>query len=74
MPGIAAKNVCMFIASSLAYSLWGFYLMYGETRAGLIGIPYTVDPRYDFAAWRFYQTGFAAMLTTKASVGSFQAS
>lgn len=65
MGGIAIKNFMMFLASTLAYSVVGFQLMYGsDVFGGLFGweLPESIVEKG--AEWRFYQTGFAAIAAT----------
>jgi len=60
MSGIALKTFLMLLASSLAYSVIGYKIMYGsDIFHGLIGW----DPSaHDLGMeWQFYQTGFAAV-------------
>jgi Amt family ammonium transporter len=63
MSGIALKTFLMLLASSLAYSVIGYKIMYGsDIFHGLIGW----DPSaHDLGMeWQFYQTGFAAVAAT----------
>ena len=61
--GIAIKNFMMLLASTLAYSLIGYQLMYGkDVYGGLFGWG---PPAHDLGfEWQFYQTGFAAVAAT----------
>ncbi|HXI38915.1 MAG TPA: hypothetical protein VNH83_03005, partial [Bryobacteraceae bacterium] len=63
MSGIALKTFLMLLASSLAYSMVGYSLMYGpDIFHGLIGWG---TPLPDLGKeWQFYQTGFAAVAAT----------
>ena len=69
MGGIAIKNFMMFLASTLAYSLVGFQLMYGsDVFGGLFGWELSESIVEKGTEWRFYQTGFAAIAATIVSV------
>lgn len=63
MSGIALKTFLMLLASSLAYSVVGYRVMYGaDVFHGLIGWGRS---SYDLGMeWQFYQTGFAAVAAT----------
>lgn len=55
MPGIAIKNVLMLLASSAAFTLVGYDIMWKHAS----------DAWYvQSGAWQFYQTGFAAVAAT----------
>jgi Amt family ammonium transporter len=52
MAGIAVKSMMMLLASSTAYTLFGFRYMWGTS------------PLVHSGEWQFYQTGFAAVAAT----------
>lgn len=62
--GIATKNTMMFLASSVAYTLFGHALMYGEDWQGLCGKLGTLDAGYWGNARFWFQTGFASVAAT----------
>lgn len=62
--GIATKNTIMFLASSLAYTLVGHSLMYGDSWHGLCGRLFTLDTQYWSDARFWFQTGFASVAAT----------
>ena len=57
-PGIAFKNLAIFLVSSLAYSTIGIKIMYGYD---VFSPSSGSTPSY---GWIFYQTGFAAVAAT----------
>jgi Amt family ammonium transporter len=63
MSGIALKTFLMLLASSLAYSVVGYHIMYGhDIFLGLVGWG---TATHDLGLeWQFYQTGFAAVAAT----------
>ncbi len=63
MSGIAIKNIMMLFASTLAYTLFGYVLMFGaDAFGGLLG--WTRSPNDLGLEWQFYQTSFAAVAAT----------
>ena len=67
--GIAVKNFMIFITSCLAYSVVGFYIMWGIPEVGMFGLPGSESSGADSVlpdspGWLFYQAGFAAVAAT----------
>lgn len=56
--GIALKNFMILIVASLAYSTYGYKIMYGENWTAFAGVE---ENAY---GWLFFQTGFAVVSAT----------
>ncbi len=63
--GIAVKNFVLLLVSTLAYSLIGFRLMYGDSIGGVIGNPIEIATALENGPeWLFLQLGFASVAAT----------
>ena len=61
MSGIAIKVFMMLLGSSLAYLIFGYRLMWGESMGGFIGWRISSSDQLQSPEWIFYQVGFAAV-------------